>query len=150
LSHKHVNNKLEDIKYDLEVANIEEKLKSAKLDPAVGIRIVSIVTGKDIGFFVTEIDERVQAHFHKQGDEFYHILRGEGTIYIGEVIIQSEENSSFIVKWKSPIRVQVDDVFNIPAGYAHSLVRTGEHPLVISFICPPTHLETDRFLVDNP
>lgn len=132
----------------LDVANIWEKLKDAKLDAEVGIQIVPIAPGRDTTYYVAEIPERVQAHVHRMGDEFYHVLKGEGIIHVG--LVTFENNTPVSVDWQSPVKVDRDDVFNIPAGYAHSLRNTGGDVLIIGFVCSPNHLGKDRYIVDNP
>ncbi len=133
----------------MKIKNVHEALKEAKEDETVKIRLVPVAEGKDIGYHVAEIKEKVQAHVHTRGDELYHILKGEGTMHVGEVIF--EGNEIVKVEWEKPMKVKEHDVFNIPEGYAHCLENTGSVPLVIGFICPHSHLtEEDRVVVENP
>ena len=118
----------------MEIGNIDKKLKEASEDPKVKIKHASVVEGLHIGYHVAEINQQVQAHAHKEGDELYHVLKGKGLMYIGKVKFEREKPVK--VEWERPVKVEINDVFNIPGGYAHSLKNIGGKPLVIGFICP--------------
>jgi mannose-6-phosphate isomerase-like protein (cupin superfamily) len=132
----------------MDIHNIDKKLGQSVLDPMVGIKIVSIVKGRKDGYHVAEINKQVKAHVHKKGDEFYHILSGSGTMKIGKVIFK--ENKPVKIDWLPPINVSQNDVFVVPEGYAHSLKNKEGKPLIIGFICPHSHLDEDRYMVDDP
>jgi len=132
----------------MEVKNIYEALKTAPEDPKVNIKHALVVEGKNIGYHVAEVSQQVQAHVHRNGDEIYHVLKGEGLMHVGKVTFKGDKPVKVV--WAPPVKVKPDDVFNITEGHAHSLKNTGKTPLIISFICPHTHLTTDRSIVDNP
>lgn len=131
----------------MKIENINEKLKNAPEDPVVKIRRAVVIEGARNTYNVAEIGKQVQAHVHRKEDEFYHVLEGGGILYIGKV--EFKENKPVRVHWEQPIKVKQNDVFVIPEEYAHSLKNTSGK-LVIAFICPLSHMTTDRIIVDNP
>ncbi|MBL7160329.1 MAG: hypothetical protein ISS93_00560 [Candidatus Aenigmarchaeota archaeon] len=132
----------------MDIHNIDRKLGQSVLDPMVGIKIVSVVRGRKDGYHVAEINRQVNAHVHKGGDEFYHILSGLGIMRIGKVTFK--DNKPAEVDWLPPSNVSQNDVFVVPEGYAHSLKNKEDKPLIIGFICPHSHLDEDRHIVENP
>jgi mannose-6-phosphate isomerase-like protein (cupin superfamily) len=127
--------------------NIYKKISEAKLDEAVGIKHAAVVEGEDLGYHVAEISKQVGAHVHKFGDEIYHVLEGTGSMHAGRTDFDGDKPVK--VNWEEPFDVGPGDVFNIPGGYAHSLKNTGDKPLLIAFICPHTHLTTDRYIINS-
>lgn len=131
----------------MKIGNINTALKGAPEDLTVKIKHAPVVEGKYIGYHVAEINQQVQAHVHRTGDELYHVLKGKGLMYVGKVDFEGDKPVK--VEWETPVSVKPNDVFNIPEGYAHSLQNAGGKPLIIGFICPHTHLTTDRYIIDN-
>lgn len=127
----------------MKISNIKQELLKVKMDHKVWIKHTYISKGQNYWDHIAEIKDSVQAHIHNEWDEFYHILEGTGLIYIWKYI----DNS---VQWKEPKRVFEGDVFLVPAWYGHSLKNIGENNLIISFICPHSHLDSDRIIVNNP
>jgi mannose-6-phosphate isomerase-like protein (cupin superfamily) len=126
-----------------EIRNIFERVKNARTDPAVGIRIVK-VTGDDLqGLYVAELgsQSRITAHYHQAGSEIYHIVNGEGKIYTGKPISCDE------IVWNSHVGVKSGDCFTIEEGKVHQLENTGPLPMVITIVCPAAHIGHDRFMV---
>ena len=72
----------------ISIQNIYEKIKSAPLDPAVGIRVVPLVGDDAFTLFAAEIGahKRVGAHFHAEGLEIYQIVEGRGDMHVGKPI----------------------------------------------------------------
>lgn len=79
-------------------------------------------------------------------DEIYHILEWEWEIEYWKVEIKDwkaflfKSNIKKVFKW---------DIFNIEEWYSHSLKRLWKNKLIIWFICPHTHLTTDRILIED-
>ena len=128
----------------MKITNLKIAIKKAKLDPKVSIKRVCLWQNEKISYHTAQILKQVNAHFHKNGDEIYQIIYGRGLIYIGSV----DKNKK--VGWYKPKLVKENDVFNIPAGFAHCLKNLSKKPLIITFFCPPQHLKNDRFIVNNP
>ncbi len=127
----------------LDLSNIKEALKEAKPDGAVGIRI-SKLTGNDIvAFYAAGIDgyKRVGAHYHNEGIELYQIIEGTGNIFIGSPRSDGE------VDWKEPVKVVAGDCFTVTAGEVHQLINSSGNQLIIVFVCPYSHISTDRTVV---
>ncbi|MFH1786542.1 MAG: cupin domain-containing protein [archaeon] len=133
----------------MEIRNIDEVLREALEDPAVAIKHGIVIKGQTMGYHVAEIGKQVQAHVHFNGDEFYHVLSGEGEMNIGEV---KKGMKVIRTNWEAPVKVKENDVFIVPERYAHSLVNKGKERLVIAFVCPASHLEDmgDRYILNNP
>lgn len=132
----------------MKIINFKKALQKAKLDPKVSIKRICLFENKKTSYHVAQISKQVNAHFHKKGDEIYQIIEGRGLIYLGKTKFKS--NKIIKISWQKPIKVKTNDVFNIPAGFAHCLKNLNKKPLIITFFCPPQHLKNDRFLVNNP
>ena len=126
-----------------EVRNIFEQVKTARVDPVVGIRIVKVTGDDSVGLYVAElgVHSRITAHYHRAGGEIYQLLNGEGTLHTG--IPLSGEG----VAWNRPLKVQSGDCFIVKEGQVHQLENTGSLPMMITIVCPAAHLGHDRFIV---
>jgi mannose-6-phosphate isomerase-like protein (cupin superfamily) len=126
-----------------EVRNIFDLVRTARADPAVGIRIVKVTGDDPVGLYVAELGphSRVSAHYHRDGSEIYQIIHGEGILHTG--IPSSGEG----VSWNRPVDVRSGDCFTVQEGEVHQLENTGLLPLVATIVCPAAHLGQDRFIV---
>ena len=127
------------------VVNWREALKDAVLDPAVNIKIAPLAGDSSMMMGATELQPgaKITAHVHGQDVEIYHILRGEGEIYIGTQ--QGEK-----VRWADPVKVKDGDVFAIDPGMVHQLKNTSDHQtLVLVFSTPLSHIRGDRVLTED-
>ncbi|MGD9873794.1 MAG: cupin domain-containing protein [Kiritimatiellia bacterium] len=131
------------MKFDLPIKNIYEQIKSAPLDPAVGIRVVPLTGGDDFSLFAAEIGpkKRVGAHYHAAGGEIYQIVEGSGTIHIGKPAGAGKTD------WLTAAAVKKGDCFTIQEGEVHQLVNDQDERLIALFGCPKSHLSTDRTMV---
>lgn len=128
----------------MQINPLNFNFSKTKTDQTAKIKHRIIAKGPAIGYFVARVDNFVQAHFHKKGDEVYHILKGQGLIHLGKPLIKD------IVRWQKPQKVKKDDIVVVSAGQAHYLKNTGRQPLVLGFICPHLHLSKDRIVLQNP
>lgn len=120
----------------LNIINWKSIIDNCKFDSSVGIRIAKIAGNNEFSTFITEIDpaKSVNPHYHEFGDEHYHIIKGNGQIYLKDIKTNEEtmadisEGSSFIVG----------------ENILHKLINTGTSTLILMFSCPHTHLESDR------
>lgn len=128
----------------IEVNNIYKALEKAKKDEAVGIKIIKLSGDDQFALYAAEIDgyKKVGAHYHTKGNEIYQIVEGRGKMYTG--LPKAKE-----VDWQEPLEVNKGDCFTISENQAHQLVNTDAEKLIIMFICPYTHLSTDRIIVNN-
>jgi len=127
----------------LNVINFFEHVKTAKIDPAVGIRIAK-VTGDDLmGLYVAELGPHrsVTAHYHQDGSEIYQIVHGEGKIHTGVPM------SDDVVAWNTSVWVRSGDCFTVQEGEVHQLENTGSLPMIAIIVCPAAHIGHDRFIV---
>ena len=74
-----------------------------------------------VGYFSPE--EGLQAHVHPESEEVYYVIRGSGTVYLGEE--------------KRPLLVDPDMAIYIPPKMVHGVKNTGEERLVIAFFVAP-------------
>jgi uncharacterized cupin superfamily protein len=66
------------------VNNFFELVKTARIDQAVGIRIVKVTGDDHRGLYVAELEPHrsVTAHYHHTGSEIYQIIQGEKEKFI--------------------------------------------------------------------
>lgn len=123
----------------MNIVNWKEVIGSCKYDSAVGIRIAKLAGNDNFSTFITEIDpqKKVKPHFHKNGDEHYHIISGKGTMYLKNVL--TGEGGSYLVSEK--------ESFVVPENYLHELTNSGDVPLILMFSCPISHLNEDRYFL---
>lgn len=127
------------------VVNSREALKDAVLDSAVNIKIAPLAGDSSMMMGLTELrpGAKITAHVHSKDVEIYHILKGEGEIYLGA---QDGE----LVCWENPINVKDGDVFAIDPGVVHQLKNTSQQDsLVLIFSCPLSHLKGDRVITED-
>jgi mannose-6-phosphate isomerase-like protein (cupin superfamily) len=126
-----------------EIRNILELVKTARADPAVGIRIVRVTGDDHVGLYVAELGphSRVTAHYHREGNEIYQIVHGKGKLFTG---VCSSDNS---VRWNTPVVVSSGDCFTVQQGQVHQLENTGSLPMIAIIICPAAHIGHDRFIL---
>lgn len=114
----------------------KEIINNCKYDESVGIKIAKIAGNENFSTFITEIDpnKSVNPHYHKNGDEHYHIISGRGEIYLKNML--TKEEHSYIVS--------ACESFVVPENVLHKLTNSGNEPLILMFSCPTSHLESDR------
>jgi quercetin dioxygenase-like cupin family protein len=119
--------------------NFSEEIGAAKLDPAVGIAIATLSRGQQLTIFGTRMQagKKVSCHSHSEGEEWYIILSGKGLIYL------ADEDKSTLTNQRSHF-VTKGDVFCIHPHTAHQLVADTDLDLI--FLCPESHLSTDRLM----
>lgn len=129
----------------ISIQNIYEKIQSAPLDPAVGIRVVPLVGDDAFTLFAAEIGphKRVGAHFHGTGLEIYQIVEGRGEMHLGTPLGDGQ------TKWHAVANVQKGDCFTVQEGEVHQLINDHDERLIALFGCPKSHLSTDRTMVQG-
>ncbi|HBV97199.1 MAG: hypothetical protein JL50_09005 [Peptococcaceae bacterium BICA1-7] len=127
------------------IGNLYDLLKSAELDPAVGIRIAHLSGSEQFSFYGAEIapHKRIAAHYHKSGSEIYLLIEGEGIMYTGK------PDSSGRVDWNPPLTLSRGDCFTVNQGEVHQLFNNSGDRAIIVFGCPAAHLSTDRIVVEG-
>jgi len=125
------------------VSNLYELIASAKLDPAVGIRLGYLTGSEQFSLFGAEIAPQkvLSAHYHENGEEIYQIVEGSGVMYIGEL------DGVGTVVWETPFNIKKGDCFTIGAGKVHQLCNHTDEKLIAVFGCSTSHLSTDRTIV---
>lgn len=130
---------------ELIIKNIKTEVTKGEKDSAVGISLAHLAGTAEFSLYCTEIlaNERVGAHYHENGTEFYQIISGQGNIYVGQ---PSDDKS---VNWDVPKQVKTGDFFMIDQKQVHQLHNTSDEKLVVVFGCAKAHITTDRVIVDG-
>jgi mannose-6-phosphate isomerase-like protein (cupin superfamily) len=123
-----------------------EALAKAKPDPVAKIKHAELGGDSSWRVHVAEVGEKVACHVHFEGHEIYEIVSGRGVMLSSPV----EKNGSVCsgVRCDS-LPVRAGDVFSVPEGFAHQLVRDGDDPLIILFACSDNHLGDDRMVLPD-
>ena len=111
----------------MHVINVLSNMAKTPIDPEVGIAIVEGVAEPGVSIGLAVVKDRIRPHYQKVSDEIYYVLRGQGTITIGQDQQELHEG----------------DVVSIPKGQVHSFVNTGADPCLILFSSGPK-FEPDR------
>lgn len=122
----------------LNIINWQDLILNCKYDATVGIRIAKIAGNKHFSTFITAIDpgKSVNPHYHKHGDEHYHIISGSGQIYLKNIKTNEESTHN----------VEAGSSFIVNENTLHQLTNISETKLILMFSCPLAHLEGDRYL----
>ncbi|KAF1082259.1 MAG: hypothetical protein GQF41_1899 [Candidatus Rifleibacterium amylolyticum] len=123
-----------------------EALEKAKPDLVAKIRHAELGGDSSWRLHVAEISDRVACHVHFEGHEIYEIVRGSGVMLSAPV--EGSGASCRAVRCDS-LPVKAGDVFSVPEGFAHQLVRSGSEPLIIIFACSDNHLGEDRQVLSD-
>ena len=118
----------------------DDAIKNCNYDKSVGIKIAKLTSYDTFSTFVTEIDanKSVNPHYHKKGNEHYHIISGNGEIQLKNVFTGEECSHE----------VSAGQSFIVPENVLHKLINTSStSPLVLMFSCPLSHLESDRYFL---
>ena len=67
--------------------------------------------------------EGLDVHLHPESEEVYYVVKGEGTVYLGEDL--------------KPVRVEPDTALYIPPKTVHGVKNTGKETLIIAFFVAP-------------
>lgn len=115
------------------------ELARSRYDAAAGIKIAKLVGDSKFSTYLAAIDPgmSVNAHYHREGEEHYHILNGHGEITLTDVSNSETERVS----------VTKNCSFTVPPNQVHRLKNTGDEPLVLMFSCPESHLAEDRYFL---
>jgi mannose-6-phosphate isomerase-like protein (cupin superfamily) len=121
----------------IELIKWSDALNNCKYDASVGIKIAKLSGNESFSTYVTVIDsgKYVNPHYHKHGDEHYHIISGTGTLKLKNMLNNQEKT----------IAISERESFTIPENTSHQLINSGHVPLVLMFSCPTSHLESDRY-----
>lgn len=122
--------------------NFSAEIGAAKLDKAVGIAIATLAQGQNLTSFGTRMQagKKVSCHSHSDGEEWYIILSGKGRIFL------ANEHKGTLSNQRTHF-VTEGDVFCIHAHTAHQLLADTDLDLI--FLCPESHLSTDRLMFDD-
>jgi mannose-6-phosphate isomerase-like protein (cupin superfamily) len=120
----------------MDVIDWTAELDKGVYDSSVGIKILKLAGDAGFSTYLTEIAPGVaiNAHYHRHGDEHYHIVSGRGEMRLVDVATGAAR--SHVVAERCS--------FVVPANTQHQLSNTGAVPLVLMFSCPASHLGEDR------
>lgn len=127
----------------MDIKNIKIELQKAPIDKSAGIKIIKLHGNQDISVYVAEISPNtaLNPHYHSKGIECYQIIEGIGNMKTGKLLGKN-------VNWEETVMVEVGDCFNINNGVVHQIVNESESPLRVIFICPESHMSSDRYFVN--
>ena len=99
-----------------------EKILGGPIKPVVNSRTVG---SKNLVFAVGVFDlgEGLVPHIHPESEEVYYVIKGKGTVYVGEE------------KRETPIEPEM--ALYIPPGTVHAVTNTGTEKLLIAFFVAP-------------
>jgi len=125
------------------INNFWELVKTARIDPAVGIRLVKVTGDDRMGLYVAELEPHccVTAHYHRAGREIYQIVHGAGKIHTGV------PTTDDVVEWHTSVDVRSGDCFTVHEGEVHQLENTSSLPMIAIIVCPAAHVGHDRVIV---
>lgn len=128
----------------MKVRNINLCFNELKPDSESDIQILKVIDG-EAALFIAELkpEKRLNAHYHLDGTEIYHVLKGEGTMEIGS--FAGGEGKE--VKWEYKFPLQAGDVFAIPPKAVHRLSNWSKDTLKLVFLTKPSHLTDDRIFI---
>ncbi len=114
---------------------LKNALSMIKVDEATGIGIADIMRTErgSIHLALIKVGKKLRAHYHKERDEIYIILRGKGKLRLGEEFIE----------------VTSGDIITIPKETVHGIEAIGDEDLVFIFVSmPPFDPLGDRVFVE--
>lgn len=121
----------------MKIESWEALIDSCNFDEKVGIKIAKLNGDDQFSTFISVIEPKkaVSPHYHKYGDEYYHIISGSGEIKLKDMST-NEEKSYEVKQYES---------FTVKENTMHQLINTGSEPLILMFSCPKSHLNDDRY-----
>lgn len=145
---------------NLDFSYLQERLKEAKYEPELGVRLIQL-TPTEFGGVKTiliaiQLDpgKRLVPHLHEKDGEIC-IPLTEGIARLGDA--KKDEKGDYIVEedkvavdWEEEMILTPGKSFDMPAGKAHWLYAYGDKPFVLFFVLPESHLGIDRRFVTYP
>ena len=114
----------------MKVINLLDAVAKTPIDPAVGIALVQGVAEPGVSIGLAVVNDQIKPHYQKVSDEIYYIVRGQGTLTVGD---ESRE-------------LREGDVAAIPKGLVHGFTNSGAEPCLVLFSSGPKfEPEKDRF-----
>ena len=107
--------------------HVAEQLASALAAGECAAKLVEQDEGLGYGVIVTHLKDRVPApELHREADDVYYVLEGEGTVYLGGEIEDAEENAPGEIVGKrligaSATTVTPGDIVSIPRCTPHMM-----------------------------
>lgn len=114
-----------------ETAKIIKTPHNSEIRPLID-RTTSEIKKCSLAEEILPVGASVGKHFHRQTEEIYYILEGEGEMTVGEEISS----------------VKVGDAIFIPRENYHTLKNTGSIPMKILLVCGEAHDFYDHFPVE--
>jgi mannose-6-phosphate isomerase-like protein (cupin superfamily) len=119
----------------MEIVKITDCSKFIAQDNAIVQEIVShrnsSVKNQSLAKVIIQPGNSVLEHYHKKTEELYHIIKGEGTMYI--------EDEKRIIS--------VGDTVVILPGQKHKIKNHNDADLVMLVMCAPGYEDEDQIIV---
>lgn len=125
------------------INNFDAVVNQASFDQDVNIAIGQLTHDAEICFYGAHMkaDSKVSCHYHKHGEEIYHIISGHGEIHLADI------DSNHTTSHYRSFAVKEGDTFSIPRNTAHQLKAKTD--LRLLFSCPQAHVKDDRHIIDD-
>jgi mannose-6-phosphate isomerase-like protein (cupin superfamily) len=123
----------------MQLIDWKSALAGSAYDAAVGISIAKLTGDDTFATYLAEIapGKSVRPHYHRAGDEHYHIVAG-----CGQIRLSSIDGGLTCVE-----AVHAGISFVVPENTVHELINTGDTALLLMFSCAADHLADDRRLL---
>lgn len=128
----------------MKIANIKHSLHNLETDKKVGLKLACLTGDENMSVFAIELASGhcIPPHYHKEGIETYYILEGQGMIITGII----RDNT---LRWNAECLVNAGDCFTIYPGEVHEFRNVSEGPLRIIASAPLSHIQKDRYFLQN-
>ena len=127
------------------INNWKTAIALTETDEKTGLKLATLVDTPEISIHVVTITpgKTVNAHYHHQGIDAFHILEGEGVMYLSPA---KHDNPS---KKIDIMTLKAGDVFAVEPMTIHQLENKSKMPLTLLFTCPKSHLKEDNVRADS-
>ncbi|GBC75566.1 Oxalate decarboxylase OxdD [archaeon HR06] len=105
-------------------------LKDIKVQTILGGPIKPVISNGEggsknqvVALGIFKPGEGLYPHFHPQSEEIYFVIKGEGTVFLGEE--------------RKPMKIKEGQVIYIPAKTPHCVTNTSKKELQIAFFLSP-------------
>ena len=92
----------------------------------------SAVKNLSLAEVVIQPGASVLEHYHRESEELFHILDGEGRMSVGD----------------ETCRVGQGDTVVVSSGTKHAVQNVGDRDLVMLVACAPAYRDDDQFLIE--
>jgi quercetin dioxygenase-like cupin family protein len=128
----------------MKISNIITSLNKIVTNDISGVKLVHLTGDEKMAVFAIELagNQLIPAHYHKKDIETYFILSGQGMVHTGRL----EEGN---IKWLTKKQVSEGDCFTIYPEEVHEFKNISEGALRILATAPLSHINEDRYFINE-